>query len=219
LGGEAFFACLHIRFGFFDGFLKAWLLGDELGGAFFGLDDALGNERWVAAELAEFSHLFLEREHLDLATPVGADAGLAVVKGDDFGDDVALAGELGFFGAVHIPETDEAVVATGNNEAIGREGHGLDATTMGCPVFDFLAFIHLPDGDGAVLGAGGEEIGVGAPGEVIGWAFVLAEDVEFTARGRFPDHDVAVAVSGGEQDAIRAEFGAEDPFGMLADGV
>jgi hypothetical protein len=97
-------------------------------------------------------------------------------------------GGLAEFVAVDVPDADEAVIAGGDDFAVGREGDGLHAAAVGGPVFDLLAFVHLPGADGAVHGAGGEDVRVGAPGEIHAGGLVLAEDVELTAVFGLPDH-------------------------------
>ena len=90
---------------------------------------------------------------------------------------------------------------------------------MSGPVFDLFALVHLPHDDGAISGAGGEEVRIGTPSDVVGSGFVLTEDVEFTAVFGLPNHDVAVAIGGGEQDAIGAELRAKNPLGVFIDDV
>ena len=121
--------------------------------------------------------------------------------------------------AVDGPHGRGAVGAARKETTVGQEGDGLHVAAVGGPGSDLLAGLHLPGGDAAVSGATGQDVGVGAPSKVGDAALVLTEGVEFASVVGFPDVHVAVAVGGGEQDAIRAEVRAGDPLSMLGDDV
>ena len=48
---------------------------------------------------------------------------------------------------------------------------------------------------------------------------MLAKDVKLATTCGFPHHDVAIAITGGQQHAIRTEGGAHHPLGVLADDI
>ena len=90
---------------------------------------------------------------------------------------------------------------------------------MGRPIGHALSGLEFPGRDGPVGRTAGEDVGVGAPREVGHAGLVLAEVEELAAVLGLPDHHVAVAVRGREQDAVGAEVRARHPFGMLGDRV
>ena len=120
---------------------------------------------------------------------------------------------------VDAPHRRGAVGAARKQATIGREGDGLHVAAVGAPAGDLLAGLHLPGGDNAIGRTAGEDVGVGTPGEVGDTTLMLPEGVEFPAVVGFPDEDIAVAVGGREQDAVRTEIGASHPLGVLGDEI
>ena len=161
----------------------------------------------------------LEETHL--TEPVTGNKGLGIVEADDAGNLVVLLDALSMLEALTVdaPHRRGAVGAARNQSAVRQEGDGLDIAAMGTPSGDLLAGLHLPGGDNAIGRTAGEDVGVGTPGEVGDTTLMLPEVIEFAAVVGFPDKDVAVAVGGGEQDAVRAEIGAGHPLGVLGDQV
>ena len=194
--------------------------GHELGETLLGGDEAVGQLRRIAGDLRDLA-AGLAFEETDFAEPIGGDEGLGIVEGDDLGDLVGLPDALRLRESLAIdPPEGRGAVRAGREEAsVRQEGDRADVAAVGRPAGDLLAGLHLPGHDHAVGGTAGQDVGVGPPGEVGDDALVLAEVVEFAAVVGLPDEDVAVAVGGREQDAVRAEVRAGDPFGVLGDDV
>ena len=161
----------------------------------------------------------LEETHL--TEPVTGNKGLGIVEADDAGNLVVLLDALSMLEALTVdaPHRRGAVGAARNQSAVRQEGDGLHVASVGAPAGDLLAGLHLPGGDNAIGRAAGEDVGVGTPGEVGDTTLMLPEGVEFPAVVGFPDEDIAVAVGGREQDAVRTEVGAGHPLGVLGDEV
>ena len=87
------------------------------------------------------------------------------------------------------------------------------------PVGHALPRLEFPSGNGPIVRTTGEHVGVGTPCEVGDTGLVLPEVEELAAVLRLPDHHVAVAVRGREEDTIRAEVSARYPFSVFGDRV
>ena len=90
---------------------------------------------------------------------------------------------------------------------------------MGRPTFEVAAVFHLPKSHGAVFTGRCQCIRVGTPAHVGNHGRVVAQAVELAGRGRFPHEQAAVAVAGGQQHAVRAEFEGRHPVRVLLDLV
>ena len=192
----------------------------EFAQALFECDQAVGNLSRIAGDLGDLA-TGCGLEETDLSQPVAGDEGLGVVEPDDLGDLVSLFDSLSMLESLAVdgPHGGGAVGSARNQAAVRQEGDRLHVAAMGTPSCDLLAGLHLPGGDDPVGGTAGEDVGVGAPGEVGDAALMLAEIVEFAAVVGFPDIDVPVAVRGREQDAVRTKVGAGHPLGVLGDQV
>ena len=87
------------------------------------------------------------------------------------------------------------------------------------PVGHALPRLELPSGNRPIGRTTGEHVGVRAPSEVGHAGLMLAKVEELSAVFGLPDHHVAVAVRGREEDAIRAEVSARHPFGVFGNCV
>ena len=193
---------------------------DEFGEALLRGGEAIGELRRIAGDLGEFA-AGLAFEEADLSQPVAGDKRLGVVESDDFGDLVGLLDALRMREtlAVDGPHRGGAVGTAGEEATVRQEGDGLHVAAMGAPCGDLLAGLHLPGGDDPIGGTAGEDVGVGAPGEVRDAALMLAEIIEFPAVVGFPDENIAVTVGRREQDTVGTEVGAGDPLGVLGNQV
>ena len=212
-GGDAGFGGLHRGF-------RGSERWDEFGEALLECHKAVGDLSRIAGDLDDLA-TSLAFEEADLAQPVAGDEGLRVVEADDFGDLVSLLDSLRMLEtlAVDGPHRGGAVGTAGEEATVWQEGDGLHVAAMGAPGGDLLAGLHLPGGDDAIGGTAGQDVRVGAPGEVGNAALMLAEIIEFPAVIGFPDENIAVAVSRREQDAVRTKVGASHPLGVLGNQV
>src|SRR5262245_28420863 len=68
-----------------------------------------------------------------------------------------------------------------------------------------LLAARVPDADGAVVAAGGEEAAVRAEGEAGDFVAVAAKCSDFVTGGGIPQDDRSVVTGRGQVDAVRAE--------------
>ena len=211
--GDASFGGLHRGF-------RGGERRDKLDEALLECDKAVGDLSRIARNLSDLA-TGCGLEETDLSQPIAGDEGLGVVEPDDAGHLVVLLDALSMLESLTVdaPHGGGAVGSARNQSAIRQEGDGLHVAAMGAPGGDLLTGLHLPGGNDAIGGTAGEDVGVGAPGEVSDAALMLAEVIEFPAVIGFPDIDIAVAVRRGEQDAVGTKVGASHPLGVLGNQV
>lgn len=78
--------------------------------------------------------------------------------------------------------------------------------TVSVDALDPLAAFHLPEPDGQVLAGRGQDVRIESPDHISDDQLRTAQVMELAPRARLSDGESAVAVSGGEQDAVGAEF-------------
>jgi len=90
---------------------------------------------------------------------------------------------------------------------------------MAVELFLFLAGVRVPETDGLVGAAGGEDLAVRRKGDRDGSAAVAGEGAQFLERGGVPEFDQAIDAGGSEAFAVPRECAAVDSPLMSVDSL